>query len=270
MKVNIHELKNKDPVAYALLKASWLQKAIRRGMTETALGIAELYKNDNQWEGLKRRLWVFACEDIGLGTPEILLLMNQYKDDPVNQIKILCQCPKNRECDRFLLQVANNYDNYKNNKQLQHETLPLNQIFSISSSWFENKRDKAALNKLKQAFEILKENRPEEWVKHSLDLAIEQYIILSKHKIFGTRTLLAFSVLLATRTTIDKINFQYNDTELKPATLSIVDDFALDKHTSFGKLLNRGVEFWLKEGIVIFPERIYPEQFYNGNEKYPY
>ena len=53
--------------------------------------------------------------------------------------------------------------------------------------------------------------------------------------------------------------------------LDIVDDFALDKHTGFGKKLNRGIEHWIKEGAPVYPERKYDSLYLsNGEEKYPY
>lgn len=270
MQVNIHKEKEKDQYSYALLKASWLQKSIRRGDMATSLAIADLYVKDGQIEGLKRRLWVYACEDIGLGTPEILILMAE-KDNYQDQIKILCQSYKNRECDRFLLQTTRNKAKYLNIPEIEREVKAFLKLIQLTDVWFSNKRLKINLENVKEYFEKLKKQRDEEWVKKSLDIALDKYILLSKHKVFGARTLLAFSVLLALRPNITKINKEYDFKEVELRKLDIVDDYALDKHTSFGKKLNRGEAHWIKVGSVVIPERTYPDQYLKDlQEKYPY
>lgn len=51
----------------------------------------------------------------------------------------------------------------------------------------------------------------------------------------------------------------------------MVDGFALDKHTPFGKKLGKSEMDWYTEGAPVFPERKYPDLYLkNGEEKYPY
>jgi hypothetical protein len=117
--------------------------------------------------------------------------------------------------------------------------------------------------------DLLKENQSD-LNKEIITESFNSYIELSKHNAFGARTALSLICLLSVR------NFNTTTSEFqldthKEIDLSTVDDWALDKHTSFGKLLNRGLDFWFKEGIVISNERIYPELFLSNKiEKYPY
>ena len=57
---------------YNLMKASLLQKLIRRGMTREALYIGTIFLKQGHEKGLRRRLQIIAAEDIGLGWPESL------------------------------------------------------------------------------------------------------------------------------------------------------------------------------------------------------
>jgi hypothetical protein len=268
MNVNINELKQTDLIAYNLLKASWLQKSIRRGLTDTAIAIAKLYLNDNQIEGLKRKLLVFCFEDIGLGCPDMILHLKK-ESDLINQIKILCQSKKNRETDRFLLAVKDFYPKLKLNKEIYEEVETMHILCKTADDWFSNKRKKSNLDNLRKMIDLLKENQSD-LNKEIITESFNSYIELSKHNAFGARTALSLICLLSVR------NFNTTTSEFqldthKEIDLSTVDDWALDKHTSFGKLLNRGLDFWFKEGIVISNERIYPELFLSNKiEKYPY
>lgn len=268
IRVNINDLKQEDLVSYNLLKASWLQKSIRRGLTDQSIAIANLYINDKQIEGLKRKLLVFCFEDIGLGCPDMILHLKK-EPDLINQIKILCQSQKNRETDRFLLAVKDFYNQLKSNKEIYEEVETMKILCDTADLWFSNKRNKANLNKLKDMIEALKENQPD-INKEIITESFNSYLELSKNNSFGARTALSLICLISVRNLrIEPSLFILSEHD--NVELSIVDDWALDKHTSFGKQLNRGLEFWFKEGIVISNEKIYPELFLsNKKEKYPY
>lgn len=276
MIINIHELKEKDHVAYNLVKASWIQKSIRRGENSKALAIADLYINDNQEKGLIRRLKVFATEDIGFGNTDVLKDMKNLNYDPFKCINLLSQSFKNREVDRFLLQIDRNFNNYQNIIELKSETYNLKKLLNISEEWFKNKRIKKNKNRIFNFIELLKEKyNTDEYQNELIDIALQHYFDLSKFKTLGARTNLSFIVLMITRGVNqnkfnNKIDLNYSQRE----ELSIVDDWAIDKHTPFGKKLNRDYDFWLKHGSVVSPEIFYDELFYLDSkgvkkEKYP-
>lgn len=267
MNVNIFELKESDIVSYSLVKASWLQKAVRRGDIATAKGIATLYLKDNQSAGLLRKLLVFITEDIGLGCPEGLLLLNNYIDI-LDKIDIMCQMNKNREVDRFLL-CQKGYEELAKNPEIKDEMNALTDLFNLADIWFNNKRLKINKLNIEKFVDGLTLNKST-FIKEVSKIALDNYFLLSKSASFGARTGLAFIVLLAIRDI--KPSGQVIKLSGIPAKdILIVDDYALDKHTPYGKILNRGEAFWLAEGSKVYPEITYPSQYLaSGLEKYPY
>lgn len=267
MKINILKLKEQDIVAYNLLKASWLQKAIRRGDVETSLYIAQLYLNDNQQNGLYRKLLVFLTEDVGLACPEGFLIIDKFKDDILKQVALLALMPKNREVDRFLLGVRDHYHFLKQQPEISNEVETLNKVFLLADQYY-SKKNKDHKNQLVNFFNtIISDNI---FHKEITEKTLDNYFLLTKHNSFGARTALAFLVLLNLRK-IDISNFQIPVINIKIVEKPIVDDYALDKHTSFGKMLKRGEDHWLQVGSVVFNEIHYASQYLkNGKEKYPY
>lgn len=257
-KINIHDLKNQDYVAFNLVKASWLQKAIRRGENAKALAIANLYIKENQIEGLKRRLMVFATEDIGIATPNILILL---KNKNVREtINILCQSYKNREVDRFLLNVRDN----KDVKDLK-EVKILKNLLNLSNVWFFNKRIKSNKEDL---IEYVFSYDLNEFQKETCEIALENYFLLSKHKTLGARTNLAFIALIIGRNIKkERLKQDYDLTFSSMEIISSVDSYALDKHTPFG---TKTYEEWVEFGAVVFPELKYDDAYLNNKELYPY
>ena len=269
MKVDFYKLKEKDIIAYNLVKASWLQKAVRRGLVNTAVSLAQTYIDEGQEKALYKKLLVFCAEDIGTGTPQAIQMIDKI-DNPLHQTEFLCRIIKNRETDRFLLATRDCYEDLVQNKELEVEVKTLNILIKIAGRWFDNKRKKQNLIDLENAYEMLKSKTSTDEQKALLDTLLEKYIFLSKGKAFGTRTLLALSVLIAVRDIqLEEVNEPEYTGVLE--SLQWVDDFALDKHTSYGKELNRGIEHWVKEGSPVYPEKDYPELYLsNGEEKYPY
>jgi hypothetical protein len=267
MIIDIHTLKLNDIVAYNLVKASWLQKSIRRGDSITAKSIAQLYLDDNQEKGLYRKLLVFLTEDVGLGTPNGFLVI---KDKPIlEQVELVSKMEKNRECDRFLLAVKNNYDLLKTNPELKEEVDTLNSILDLAKIFYENKRLKQNKENLKKAILKLTENKSD-FLKEITILTLENYFLLTKYDSFGARTALAFIVLINLRNIEPNNNIPTFD-NIPPKILSIVDDYALDKHTPFGKMLDRGNDFWITSGSLLTNKVYYPSMLLsNGSEKYPY
>lgn len=267
MKVNIFQLKEEDIVSYNLVKASWLQKAVRRGDIATAKAIAMLYINDGQIAGLLRKLQVFVTEDIGLGTPDAINIIRSY-ENPLDKIDIICQMQKNREVDRFLL-ASYKKDLLLKNEELYTEIKTLDQILGLADIWFNNKRLKINKVNLENFVLRLVEDKSS-WIKNTCIALLDNYFNLSKNNAFGARTGLALIVLISLRN-INPEQVELHLSGIEPKLIDIVDDYALDKHTPFGKILNRGEDFWLKEGSKVFPERQYPSQFMkDGSEKYPY
>jgi len=269
MKIDFYKLKQEDIVKFNLVRASWLQKCIRRGLVEKALAIGEDYLKENQEAGLKRRLMVYATEDIGIATPQCILLMKQEKN-PLNWIRILCAAEKNREVDRFLLNVRDNYKELVKVEEIKKEVNALQYLLKESDQWFHNKRNKEPLKNMEKFITRLKENSNEFQCK-LYDLAFENYKLLSRKKTFGARTNLAFIVLIYFRRIIQENTSLNWDKNSKAISLNIVDDFAIDKHTPFGKKLNRDYHWWVQHGAPVTPEKTYKSQFFkDGSEKYPY
>lgn len=269
MNVDLLKLKEDDPMAYGFVKASWLQKCVRRGLIDKAVALARLYLKDNQSEGLRRKLLVFAYEDIGQGTPDINLLLRD-EEDLLKQTELLCLAFKNRENDRFLLAVRDFYPQLVVIPELKEEVETLKLVLDLADAWFGNKRIKRNKEVLQAAFEMLKENKSEE-IKAIISQAEADYFLLSKHGSFGARTALAHCVLLSLRPVqLGLVNKPQIYTQ-PDIVLPFVDEFALDKHTPFGKMLNKDEKAWLLEGSITSPVRDYPELYKsNGEEKYPY
>lgn len=268
MIVDIFKLKEQDIIAYNLVKASWLQKAVRRGDAETAKAIGQLYLDDNQEQGLYRKLLIFITEDIGIATPQAILLI---KDKPIlDQIEILAKCNKNRECDRFLLIVKDNYKYLIEDSDIDmvNEVKKLNELLIIADEYYSNK-NKINKQKIIDYVNNLIIDKTD-FIKEIAKITLDNYFFLTKHNSFGARTCLAFLILLIERN-IESSNQNIIIENIKPRTILNVDDYALDKHTPYGKILNRGEDFWLKEGSIVFPELNYSSMYKKDKkEKYPY
>ena len=277
--INLRKQIKRDPktaISYNLLKASWLQKSIRRGLKDKAYFIGNLYLEDNQEEGLKRRLKIFSTEDIGIATPEIIFVLDHFRDNPLKQIIALSGVYKNREVDRFLLNTRDRYDNLiqSSDKELQNEVLILNEVLELSTIWFNNKRKNAYKNDIYNYFKNLDKNNS---YSKEINLCLTNYFHLSKHKTLGARTQLAFLVLLILRNieiSQDRVNdiIKKVDTyKIKSTEFRFVDDWAVDKHTIQGKKLHRGYDFWVEFGSKVHPEKDYPSLYdEKGNLKYHY
>lgn len=255
-----------DAPSYNLLKASLLQKLIRRGMVHEANYVAQLYLNENQSKGLKRRLQIIAAEDIGIGWPESVLYIEQNQDNLIQVTSALAQANKNRESDRFLLAVAYNFDHYKNHydKNVRIECKSLNHLFNFSKQWFENKNAKT-LSSLK--IELAKMEKYD-FNKEAIHQLTENYISLTKQKVHGARCQLALAVLLYIRQ-IPVTGFQpIDDIAQKP--FDEIFDFAIDMHTPIGKDLKRDFNHWVENCVQVKPELFYDSLYdEKGIEKYP-
>lgn len=257
-----------DMAAYNLLKASLLQKLIRRKMTPEANYVAQLYLNENQSKGLKRRLQIIMAEDVGMAWPQASLFLEK-ETDLIKITTALAEAPKNRESDRFLLCVANQFDSFKKHKDpnVVEEVLLLNDLFKETSLWFNNK-NKKTLDGLKSKLKMLETNPENNEIIHQL---CSNYIELTKAKIHGARCQLALAVLIHLRK-ISKNDYIFNPdlskTEIKP--FDEIFDFAIDMHTPIGKKLNRGFDHWVKNCVVVYPELKYHHLYdKDGDEKYP-
>lgn len=257
--INIFDLKDTDYVAFNLVKASWLQKCIRRGLNARALAIANIYIKEDQVEGLKRRLKVYATEDIGIATPDILILLE--KKSIKETINILCQSYKNREVDRFLLNVRD--------KKVDYDLLKvkiLKDLLNLSNVWFFNKRVKQNTKNLHDYVQSYDLN---EFQKKTCNIALDNYFLLSKSKTLGARTNLAFIALIIGRNITKKrdqvVEYDLNYSQMEK--IKIVDEFALDKHTPFG---TSSYDEWVKNVSIVHPLLIYKDAFIKEKEKYTY
>ena len=265
MKYYLSPYKQTDPAAYNLLKASLLQKLIRRGMVEEANYVAQLYLNDNQSKGLKRRLQIIAAEDIGLGWTESCLFIEK-EPDLIKVTSALCQAPKNREADRFLLYVANNFKNLAaRGGQTLKEAQVLKDIFDKTDLWYSNK-NKATLTQLTQEFDKLVEASVNKDVVRQL---CDNYLSLTRANIHGARCPIALAVLINTRE-LDKKEFAPDLSRTQQNTFDEIFDFAIDMHTPIGKMLKRDFNHWVKNCTIVIPEVTYPGLYdEKGDEKYP-
>jgi hypothetical protein len=268
-KVDFFKLKEDDIYSYNLVKASWLQKSIRRGLTNTAVSIAQTYIDEGQIKGLERKLIVICAEDIGLGFPTAILHLDEIKN-PLDKVAFLCNVPKNRETDRFMLSVRTNFENLVLNKEIEQEVKCMNIVMKIVDNWVANKRLKVNKERLKNAFDVLSDRVDDNLTKEVIYSLYRNFLTVSKQKSFGYKNLVSLAVLLSVRNL--KLNKKKSEILVyDKIKLDYVDDFALDKHTSFGKILNRGYSHWLKEGAPVNPELKYKEMYLNsGLEKYPY
>lgn len=251
---------------YNLIKASLLQKLIRRGMSEEANYVGKLFLDQNQEKGLRRRLQIIAAEDIGLGWVESINFVNTH-NNLIEIIEALCQAPKNRESDRFLLTVANNLNsiNIKRGKDIVHEARVLLRLFELSTTWF-NDKTKENLNNLKNAFSKMAEDSK---VPETIIALGDNYIELTKHKIHGARCQMALATLIYCRK-VDKTNFVPDFSQIKITPFDEIFDFAIDMHTPIGKEWGRDFNHWIKNCVVVNPEYFYKELLDDqGNEKYP-
>lgn len=267
MKVNLLKLKDEDPAAYGLTRASLIQKLIRRSMMPEALWVTKLFVDDNHSKGLRRRILQIAAEDIGLACPKLINYLHQ-EPDLFKCVATMCLCSKNREVDQFLLNVAYRKEEYQQaDSQVQKEIDVLEHLLTLSEQWFTNKRLKAGLINFQEAVKYLATfNLP---YQATIELAGELYIELSRANVHGARVMLALIALLATRkiedTPVPTIQM------LPPIKeLTEVPDYALDMHTPAGRQMNRSFEHWVQEGAVVSPHKQYPQMFDSrGEEKYP-
>lgn len=262
LKINLLSLKESDPAAYGLTRASLIQKLIRRGLTSQALWVSQLFINDGHHKGLKRKLYQIAAEDIGLGNPEIILKLKQ-EDDLLKNTALLCQSPKNREVNRFISFLELCPQELLNDSQVNLEVQTLKSLLEANEIWFNNKRKKENLINFKNLISSLNQEKSLE-----ISTMFEVYLELAKANTFGAKDLLAFITLISTRNnlTIPEISLEIPQLE----SIEFVPDFALDRHTPFGKILNRGFNHWIKEGMPVFPEIFYPSLYTpTGQEKYP-
>lgn len=265
MKVNWKELREKSPHEYALLRASALQKFIRRSMTAEAIGIAQLFLDDGHKKGLIKRLKILATEDIGLANVKALNY-SMVSEDPMKTVAVLCQTGKNRECDRFLLQVAYNLNHFRAAKpETLREVKFLNKLLKLSTLWFDNKRNKEAKKDLDNFVELLVSKNEER--KEIIQNIYSNYLELSKTKTFGVRVLLAAIVLISLRKEV--LSSDINESIPEGVLVEDIPDYIIDKHTVEGKRMGRGFEHWEANGAVVIPEVDYPELYEDSVEKYP-
>lgn len=267
MKVSLLELKEKDPAGYGLTRASLIQKLIRRSMTPEAMWVVQLFINDGHQKGLKKRLLQIAVEDIGLCYPQAIEFIIK-EENLFKSTALLCSLSKNREVDRFLLNVTYNPAKFSNaDEQTNREVLVLSHLIQLSNNWFNDKRNKVKLKDFNEAIKYL--SNYSEHYKEIILLAGDIYLDLTRSNIHGARVLLALIALLATRK-INKIENIDNVIIPDQKSCNEVPDFALDMHTPFGKILNRGFDHWVEEGAFVYPEHKYTELYDSSQqEKYP-
>jgi hypothetical protein len=267
IQVDLIKLKETDPAAYGLTRASLIQKLIRRSMLPEALWVVKLFLEDGHEKGLKKRLLQIAAEDVGLSQPEAINFIYQ-EPDPYKWVALLCLAPKNREVDQFLLNVAYRKEAYQNSdSQTQKEISVLEHLIKVSGKWFENKRIKQNLVDFKDAVKYLSTFAGD--LAPTVLLAGDIYIELSRANVHGARVMLALIALLATRK-IDKQPLPDLSNLPQMQELKLVPDFALDQHTPAGRMMNRGFDHWVKVGAVVTPKFDYPSMFdAKGQEKYP-
>ena len=266
MIVNLKQLKIEDVVSYNLVRASLLQKLIRRSLLPEALFVVDLYLEDKQTAGLNRRLLQIAVEDVGLCLPNAIELL-EAEPDFHKKVAILCLAHKNREVDRFMLTVAYRPIRFKNaDPQTQKEGMTMHKLIKLSTEWFENKRKKETLKNLQDYVQSL--SLKSKWSSTILK-ALDIYLDLSRANVHGARVMLGLISLLATREVEDR---QAPDISQLPLSQEVVNvpDYALDRHTPFGKILKRDFSHWEEHGAFVSPELKYPDLLDSKNEeKYP-
>lgn len=240
-----------------LMKASLLQKLIRRGIVEEALYIGDMYIKANQSKGLRRRLQIICAEDLGFGWLGSVKFLNQT-EDLLLVIENMCLAPKNRESDIFLLSVAAKDKALLNLKdpQVNYEVRVLSRLFELSSIWF-NDKNKENLTNLKNAFSKMSENH-----KYGEIISIlgDNYIELTKQKVHGARCQMALAALVyARKWDKEEVFTPRLQSQSKPREFDEIFDFAIDMHTPIGKKLKLDFEHWIQNCILVSPEIKYPE-----------
>jgi len=269
MEVFLSDLKIKDPKSYNLVKASLLQKLIRRSMTQEALFIAKKYIEDGQIKALKRRLLIISCEDIGFANLNGFIKVHEAEseEDLLFSTMLLSQSFKNREADNFLIYTTTMPKDLKircdfKNTEIENFKIILKDL----EIWFESK-SKNSLNDLKEKIEKKITNHPDYQI---LNLLFEDYLFLTKNKVHGARCLIALFSLILDRTTQNLNPPPVSLISLEMNRFDTVFDFALDMHTPIGKSLNRGIEHWIKEGCVLVNSWLNPKSIDSlGRLKYP-
>ena len=266
MIVNLKQLKIDDVVSYNLVRASLLQKLIRRSLLPEALFVVDLYLEDKQTAGLNRRLLQIAVEDVGLCLPNAIELL-EAEPDFHKKVALLCLADKNREVDRFMLTVAYRPIRFKNaDPQTQKEGVTMHKLIKLSTLWFENKRKKENLQNLKDYVSSLADKS--KW-KTTILKSLDIYLDLSRANVHGARVMLGLISLLSTREIDER---PVPDVSSLPERVEVVNvpDYALDRHTPFGKILKRDFYHWQEHGAFVSPELKYPDLLDSKNEeKYP-
>ena len=266
MKVDLEKLKDEDIQSYALVRASLLQKLLRRGMTPEALWVAGLFIKDGHHKGLRRKLYQIAAEDVGLGNPHLLSDLRK-EEDLKKMVAMICQSPKNREVNCFHVMTKMNVRYFTDKSEsTKNEVRLLWHLLKAAERWVENKRSKENKLAFEKLFNELKDMAPSQ--RYFIQDCEDTYIELAKSKTFSSEDLLALAVLLATRNP-NSVSLGFIDIpEEVPA--NPVPQFALDRHTPYGKRLGRDWDHWVQEGSVIIPEVTYPSLLdEDGNVRYP-
>ena len=255
-----------DYYAYNLLKASHLQKLIRRGMAPEACHIAQLYLNDKQPKGLQRRLQIIASEDIGLGWPESIEYINS-EPDLLKVTTALCQAEKTQEAGLFLMSSDKpmSYFNEKG-KDTVVEIASLKKILHLANTWDEQK-SKSNLKNLKDAFDKIAQISLLPNVVRELGVS---FLDIKRSKAYGAELLLGMMILIAIRK-IGPSGFVPDVSSIEVKEFDQMFDFAVDMHTTVGKQMGRGIAHWKEHGVLIVPEITYPSMFdINGQKKYSF
>ena len=266
MIIHLLQLKDKDIQDYALVRASLLQKLLRRGMTEEALWVAGLFINDGHEKGLKRKLFQIAAEDVGLGNP---YLLTDLKNDTSWQTMVvrICRSPKNRETNRFHV-LTKYWVNYfmDHDETTKDEVRKLHKLLKLAKTWSENKRKKDTLKEFQEYFLSLKEGNSVS--PSTIEDCLILYLDLARHGTFSSEDILALAVLLSTRNPQKAPELDLSIPEAR--ICDPVPQFALDRHTGYGKKLNRGWDHWEQEGAKVYPAISYPSLLEEGGkERYP-
>lgn len=248
-----------------LIKASYLQKMIRRGDVGRSLSIADMYKESGHVNALNRRLSQIWGEDISVANPELIIKLRNPDIEIDEKINLLCLSKKNREADRFLITYlyAINTIN-KSNKEIFREVAVLNKIIKLANSFYESKgKIKSNFKKeLKESFSILNNKKRE-----CIDFCLESYFELSKSKVHGARVMLSAAILIGLR----DLKSKKEKFEIKKERSSIeeIPDYVTDIHTKTGRKIGKTIEDWAKEGAFVSNEMVVNGQFINSEEKYP-
>lgn len=254
---------------YNLIRASLLQKLIRRSMTPEALYVGELFLKDNHHKGLKRRIQIIAAEDIGLGWVNSVVFLEKNSDNLLLCIQALCEAPKNREADRFLLTIANNPKSIiGRGDEILKEGRVLKRLFDLSTAWKLNKKNKQLLADLNNAFTVMSQDS---LFKDEIIQLGKNYVDLTKAQIHGARCQMALATLIYCRKWVDEFKYvPSSQLVVKSNPFDEIFDFAIDMHTPIGKKLKRDFNHWINNCVQVSPEVKYSGLYDSqGNEKYP-